>query len=207
MTKKFHQMIHCPNCGKEITAETDFGRWIRNNKNLDSVYGYVFSDIDLPCSQYIVHRYKNKYERKLQYLMWIEIKTRGTNLTISQQDTITMISQCLRNRRKSIHKEKIPYQMKPVLNRVYSKMLKKYIHIKLFGFHLIQFSGNGPEDSDVILWDWKKITLEQLVGLLRFDIDPDNLRKMDNSRIHHKETHEIFDREGKFLLDNPPTRI
>jgi hypothetical protein len=35
MTRQFNQTFHCPNCKTWNTAETMFGRWIRQNKLLD----------------------------------------------------------------------------------------------------------------------------------------------------------------------------
>jgi hypothetical protein len=44
----------------------------------------------------------------------------------------------------------------------------------MFGGHLLQLSNDDPTTSE-LRWDLKhKISIEQLVKLLRFELDPDN---------------------------------
>ena len=48
------------------------------------------------------------------------------------------------------------------------------------GFHLLQLSATTPDDSERMWWDGKKITRNQLIQLLRFEIDAYSLlRRID----------------------------
>lgn len=63
--------------------------------------------------------------------------------------------------------------------RAFSWLLGRAVGLRMFGGHLLQLSGADPVTSDRMQWDRKVITLEQLIGLLRFDLDPDSLAVMD----------------------------
>lgn len=94
MTRQFNQRFACSNCGCEMTAETSFGRWIRENKNLDSAEnGICIYDID-----YIVHKFKTHYGKTFQLMMLVEVKTRNSSMTDAQRDTLYMLSQLTQNR-------------------------------------------------------------------------------------------------------------
>lgn len=58
--------------------------------------------------------------------------------------------------------------------------------MKSFGLHVLTFDGFGPYDSENIRWDGKPITVDQLIALVKFDIDPDTLKPMD-WRSHHRK--------------------
>jgi len=196
MTKKFYQSTHCPRCGHEHTIETDFGRWLRNCEELKSEYGHVFYDVDLSPALHLAHTYKTKkYGKELQFLMFVEVKTFGAEPEPAQRDSLIIIDQIMRNRKKTINKKKNFIQVYPTINKVWSTRSHKWVRARLFGFHLLQFSDAGPEDSDKILWDRKKISIDQLVKLLKFELDPDSLRPLD-LRIHHrKEEPPLFYKE------------
>jgi len=193
MTKKFYQLTHCPKCGHEHTTETAFGRWLRNCEELKSEYGHIFYDVDLLPILHIAHTYKTKkYWKELQFLMAIEVKTFGTEPDLAQRDTLNILGQIIRNRKKTLNKKKIFSQVTPALDKVWSTLSHKQVWVKLYGSHLLQFSGAGPEDSDKILWDRKKINTDHLVKLLKFEIDPDTLRFLDLRIHHYKEPPTLF---------------
>lgn len=178
MTRPFNQTFHCPNCKTWHTSETLFGRWIRNNSDLESQYGYCVTDQD-----YWIHRFKTYGNRAFQLLMLVEVKTNGASLTPAQTDTLHIINQFLRNRRSTPTKES-GWQPGNVLN-AYSTMNGAQVSVRAYGMHVLKFSGLGPDDSAEIWWDDNLICPEKLTQILRFDLDPDSLRPID-LRNHHR---------------------
>lgn len=199
MTKPYKELARCPHCGEEVgdcphcgklvTTESPFGRWVRDNKNLDSRLGHVFYDLDLTSLRYIVHKYKTKegrmYTREIQHFMIVEIKTHGADLDDAQHDSFLLLSQLIDNERRTPNKEKIMKRLDHVVHRVFSSWLGKDVYTRLYGVHLLQFSKTNPEDSKSILWDRREISKNQLEKLLKFELNPKTLRPID-FRIHHK---------------------
>lgn len=70
-------------------------------------------------------------------------------------------------------------------NEVFSKAFNRKVALKLFGVHVLQFEKTSP-DNGWIKWDGRLISVEQLVDILNFDVDPDSLNPLD-LRIHHKK--------------------
>lgn len=180
-TRQFNAQFHCSNCRTWQTQETMFGRWIRNNPELDSASGYAVSDQD-----YWIHAYKTHGSRDFQCLMLVEIKTMGRELSTTQRDTLHIVNQLMRNRKETPTTRGANIkQAGSGLARVYSSFLGRKVNLKALGMHVLTFSGLGPDDSDLITWDKKKIDLPTLTKLLRFDLDPDTLRPLD-LRNHHR---------------------
>lgn len=177
-TRLFQTTVFCPNCKCWHTAETDFSRWIRANKALDSGKGYCVVDQDM-----WVHRYKSHLGRDFQLLMCVETKVNGASLTAAQRDTLIAVNAVMRNRRQTPTKQ-LRFQAGGSVAEVKSFVAGKTVKIKLFGMHVLQFSGMGPSDSDAILWDGRVIDVETLTSLLAFDLDPDTLQPLD-LRSHH----------------------
>jgi len=134
--------------------------------------GLVQTDVDA-----FWHRYKTCVDslgtRDLQVFNEIEWKTRGGNLTASQEDTYrkkhAMILPCLK------------WQGQELVN---------------FGVTVVRLSDTTPDDSEWIKWgrfirgkqtgmDWKDITVQQLLKLMRFDMHPDTFNAKPFRR-HHK---------------------
>lgn len=178
MTRPFNQQYHCMNCKTWVTAETLFGRWIRNNPDLDSRAGYSVSDQD-----YWVHRFRTELGRDFQCLMLVEIKTMGAPLTEAQRDTLHLVNQVMRNRRATPTKD-LKYQAGSGPLKALSLMSGRYVVLRAWGMHVLTFSGLGPEDSEWMAWDSQPINAEQLTALLRFDLDPDTLAPTDWRRHH-----------------------
>jgi hypothetical protein len=182
MTRQFNAQFHCNNCKTWQTQETMFGRWIRNNPDLDSAKGYCVTDQD-----YWIHRFKVNGSRGFQCIMLVEVKTMGAELSDAQKDTIWIIDQITRNRRVTPTK-KGRAQSGSGPSKVRSIVARGDVELRAFGAHILTFSSLGPDDSDLILWDGKPIETKTLTSLLRFDLDPDTLRRID-LRNHH-QTHE-----------------
>jgi hypothetical protein len=173
MTRRFNSRIRCEHCGNTTSEESPMERWIRKHPTLDSRNGIVRFDIDI-----LLHRYKtvrdSKGCRDIEFMMFIEVKTFSASLTDTQQDTLGLLNQLLRNRKRNMHSDpRRQVNGQPV--KAYSRMKKREIPLRLLGGHLLQLSGSNPQDSDQIMWDYKPINEETLVELMLFDRDPDNL--------------------------------
>lgn len=188
MTRDFNQFITCPYCDAQFPAETAFCRWMRKEKQLDSAMGVVRTDLD-----HIIHRYqRNKVGREFQTLMVIEVKERMAQPSVSQRDTLLHFGQYILNRTRNMHMPKHDLRQFVAgagVCKMYSTIAKKEILSRFYGVHLLQFSGTSPDDSTEILWDKKPIKTEELVSLLRMDLDPMTLNEID-LRDHHRKNRE-----------------
>ena len=187
MTRQFNQLVHCPNCKTWITAETSFGRWIRNNPELDSIKDkIVVQDQD-----YWIEKYQDNGTKSFKLLVGVEIKTMGAQLTDAQRDLLHILNQLMRNRKQTPTKG-VKWQAGPGINVVYSLMHKCKVRLRSFGMHVLIFSGLGPDDSDSILWDGKPIDAEILTKILRFDLDPDTLKPLDLTSHHRTHANKVM---------------
>jgi len=189
MTREFYTKFHCSNCGCLTVAETGFSQWIRSRKDLDSRDGHVVADMD-----YLVHRYRTELGRDFQCLMLLEVKTRGAEPSPSQKDTLLIFDQLFKNRRGTPTKD-APFQAIGATTTVVSALNRKRVTLKAFGCFVVQFEKTGPLDSEWIKWGPRRevISVDQLAGLLRFDIDPDTLRPMDWRRHHAEPQRPLLD--------------
>jgi len=181
MTRTFNERIRCQKCGHEQTAETDFERWMRSNKQLDSQNaGIVRFDLDI-----LLHKYKQcidgKSTRDIQCMMFVEVKTFMAVPSQAQIDTLSILSDVMRNRKTNIN-SKHRRQVGGQIRKAKSKLLGKEVTIKLYGGHLLQLDGTSPENSSVLMWDYKPIDSLMLMQLLRFDRDPDRIEIMIDHR-------------------------
>jgi hypothetical protein len=198
MTRQYNEEFHCPDCKKRFSRETEFGRWIRNNDLLESSRGYCVVDQD-----YWIHRYKTFRGREFQLIMLVEIKTLGSSLTPAQYDTLHCANQVMRNRRITPTKD-CQWQAGPSrIVKVKSIIAKKEVYLRVHGIHVLVFSHLGPDDSKWITWDRKPIDTTILTSILRFDLDPDNLRDLD-LRNHHPENNPNQLQLWKQIAPTPP---
>lgn len=194
MTRRFNQTVMCPHCQRLHTAESGFGRWMRNHPELKSGDGHVSSDLD-----YINHCYKIDHNRECQYLMYIEIKTHKSKLSESQEDTLYLVNQFMRNdkhtsgKRRKRHLDNRP-------DKAWSTLLKKNITVRAFGIHILTFENNSPDDSLWIKWDNTIINTDILLQLIKFEIHPDTLKPMDLRKHHKKQKTLPFN----FSFSSPP---
>lgn len=177
-TRPHISQFYCGNCRTWQTQESSFGRWLRNNKALDASDGHCFVDQD-----YIVHKFKTHGGRDFQLLMALEIKTMGAEPTAAQRDTLHLFNQVMRNRKQTPTKD-MRFQAGTAPLRVFSTLAGRDVQLRIFGVHVLRFSGMGPDDSETIHWDRTPIDVATLTALLRFDLDPDTLKPLD-LRIHH----------------------
>lgn len=194
MTRSFNKKIRCPNCGHEHTVETDFERWMRSNGELDSRRaGIVRFDLDILLHKYL-HLVDGKGTRDIQCIMFIEVKTFMAVPSQSQVDTLSMLNQVLRNRRKNIHSNPRP-QVEQQVTHAVSKIMNRKVRLKLYGGHLLQLDGSCPETSSLILWDNKTISKPDLIELMRFERDPDR----PHLKIDHRRRSQGWNDRGKLF--------
>jgi len=189
---------------RDAVFQPGFLGWLRDNPRLDSVKnGLVVSDSDA-----WIHRYKTVQGREYQFMMLLEIKEYGALLNTSQRDTLHIANQLLRNRRN-----KTSYQPSghPRICKVYSIASKREVYVICFGVHSVTICGDGREAHlHKLIWDSKlEISVEQLEDLLMFEIDPDDLSRLDHRPCGHGARHKktIYVKEVEmplgFSVDKP----
>lgn len=177
MTRSMNARLQCPTCNALMTAESHFERWMREQRLLCSSEGIVRFDLDV-----LLHRYMVKEDgfgkRDIQALMFVEVKTHGAALTDAQRDTLHLLNQVLRNRKRNVNgnRDKFNARDHVALSKAHSTIKGSEISLRLFGGHVLAFEANGPEDSQWMTWDKQQIGTDQLIRLLRFELDPDDPR-------------------------------
>lgn len=189
MTREFSEHIDCPVCGERFPAETAFRRWMRAHPSLDSGDGMAVCDADL-----WIHKWKSHGTREVQCLMMVELKTHNAPMSMSQRDTLLFVNACLRNRRRTPTNRKLYGQAQQVPLKMRSHLSDRMVFMRLFGVHRLLLSGTDPENSATIQWDRHFVSVDQLIKLLRFDLDPDTLKPLDLRRHHRVTKHRtLFD--------------
>jgi hypothetical protein len=182
MTRPFNTKVECPFCHKWHTAETAMERWVRNRPELDSSAGIVRFDLDILLHRYMTPAPDGKGCRDIQCMMFVEVKTFNAVMLPAQQDTLSLLSQVLRNRKTNMYHDKrgLHADNHTPLTKVKSRKTGRTTVLKLFGGHVLTLSGDSPENSDTMTWDIKhRISLTDLIKLLRFEIDPDHMGLTD----------------------------
>lgn len=194
MTRPYFVRHTCEKCGYETTAESSFGRWMRNEPQLSSDKGVVRSDVD-----HIVVRYKtNEYGRELQLMMAVEVKEYGREPDPCQRDILSFFRQIIERKGKNM------YGAATVMcHKLRSRMLKKTVSVRWHGFHLLQFEKTNPDDSDWIKWDGKIIDKQTLIELLLFERMPEDPSRKLDLRDHHKRSNGVYDQNDNLLLRLP----
>lgn len=173
---------------------------MRDDPELDSQdAGIVRFDCDV-----LLHKYKvtvdKKSSRDLQCLMFVEVKTHSAPIDAPQRDTLSLMAQVVRNRRRNKHRDKRGRHCgdHDPLASAFSWLLGRNIRLRMFGGHLLRLSGSDPLDSERMTWDGKPITLQQLRALLRFELDPDSLQPIDWRRRYSSfEERTLFSSHGE----------
>lgn len=204
MTRTFNEKIRCPKCLYVHTVETDFERWVRGHQQLQSRDGIVRFDLDM-----LLHRYKTCSDgvgtREIQCMMFVEVKTFMADMSDAQRDTLGVLNDLLRNRRKNIHSN--PRKQCGNLTKVRSRMLQRDIRIALFGGHLLQMDSSDPDNSSRILWDREQIAKDELIAVLRFENDPDKPHKSMDVRRRSQPWSQIPWLHGVEWLESPQRRV
>jgi len=179
--------------------DSDFGGWLRDQTELPSNsidFGLVASDVD-----FVVQNWKRKATgQHFLAMMFVEIKTRGGEVKFPQ-------SLMLENLSRFSGDVETPKKV-----------------VRFFGWFSLQMSGTRPDNSEWMVWrrfKWKKsgcdtskvlcdkISLEQLISLLRFDIHPSSLRPWNPEISHHgsKTIIETLTTELGMKVDFPIRKV
>ena len=116
----------------------------------------------------------------LEHLMIVEVKEFGASIPFAQNDTLKVIDAILR---KATNRGGRRCYIKIPDDRFVGR--RCFRHVRWTGTHLLQLSADSPANSDRILWDGRLITIQTLIGLLRFDLDPDHPTRRLDTRRHH----------------------
>ena len=158
--------------------DTPFSSWIRNHPGLESIR----ERLSVSDSDYWIHRYRAHTdkvgERAVDSIMLVELKTHLADVPFAQRDTLHLVNQLLRKATLG------PGGRRRHLTLDGSRHGEKR-KVRCFGVHVLQLSGNRPDNSEVILWDGKYLTEDLLVEVLRFERDPDYPMKQSELRRHH----------------------
>ncbi len=189
MTSRWRETVPCHQCGAAVSTEPPIKKWIRNHEDLDSQEKCLWiGDSDL-----WVHRWGKRatrhrgVNRDVQSLMLVEVKTWWQDLDPSQRDTLWSIDQLLRTKSKVDRRLAGMFMTGHMQNArvVHGFRAGKRITLLCYGAHKLRMDGATPDSSSRITWDDKAITREQLLGLLAFEISPDNFRPIED-RVHKR---------------------
>jgi hypothetical protein len=161
---------------------TPFSNWIRDQCELDSRE----FNISVQDNDFWVHRFSARKESArtsiknvVEHLQLIEVKAFSAGQPFAQKDTFDVIDRLIR--RVSVKNGR----RYPILiddSRSYGRKRS----VRWLGVHLLQMSGDRPDNSGRIVWDRRhEISEEVLIELLRFDRDPDSPFKFLDTRRHH----------------------
>jgi hypothetical protein len=179
--------------GRADGAGTPFGAWLREHPELEA----RSNDLSATDSDMWLHKYRLRDEADnkhlaVDHLMLVEVKCFQKDVPYSQADTLGVIDLLLRKATVKNGRRwptKIPDRRsgRPGATR----------SVRWLGVHVLQLSGDRPDNSTHILWDGHcHLYEEALVEVLRFDRDPDDPRSPLNTRRHHrrpaKELHPVL---------------
>lgn len=188
MTRPFSQRMQCPNCRTEVTIETALGRWLRAHPGLRSEDGLNIYDADHSVERRIVHKYKDGGDREAQCFMEVEVKEYGALPTAAQRSTMQILSDFWKNTIGNMYSSRGASRDRSGRPRkIYDRQFGRFVYVRHYGIHLLQFEKTSPDDSEWIKWDGVQVTSEQLVSLLRFDIHPYTLNPLSARDRHARQ--------------------
>lgn len=198
MTTGWREAVACDRCGSPVSTEQPIKAWIRTHDGLDSRQRCLcVGDSDLWVQRFGTRRHQTGIDRSVMYLMLIEIKTHGRDLDDSQRDLLHIINQLLRTKPWREQRDLGRFQAGHQQNAriIYSHIARRKVRLQCYGVHKLRISGATPDTSDWMTWDDKPIQMSQLVELLRYDLDPDNL-----NRLEHRSHKRSIDMPALFVI-------
>lgn len=159
-------------------GDHEFCAWMRKQTDLPSWSpdsGFVATDIDL-CIHLYMSAIDGQGTREVQSLMDLEVKTRGSDVTASQRDTLFKRHLCIRRGVAVKHRGQL---------------------LRHWGQSFVFLSGKDPDDSAIEWGRFKDdgkdagfirrtpIDREVLILLMKFELHPDSLSRQPLRR-HHK---------------------
>lgn len=166
--------------------DSPFGSWLRERNKDGTIpstsleFGVTANDVDM-----VINRWKCKPTgTRVNSILMVEIKTRGGELSYSQECLSSLMS-CFAAARNFPN-----------------------CQVRFYGCASLIMSGTSPDNSDWMQWrrfpvlikqsktkvfvkrDWlvDQITKSQLIDLLRFDLHPISLRKCSIEQVKHGKT-------------------
>jgi len=154
-----------------------FSDWLRRHPDLRANVFWLYAmDIDM-----IFHKYQTRVDRlgdrSVKLMMDVEVKTFGAMPNDMQRETLYFRHQILRSKKLR-----------------YSTFIRRNVAFWHFGiFVLVIHNGARPDECSAIDWVQfdaagnflpRRITLDELVDLMRFNIRPDTFRRLDLRRHH-----------------------
>lgn len=201
MTTDWREYVPCVTCGAQVSTEQPIKAWIRSHRDLDSRKACLcIGDSDLWVQRYGTRRTRWKgTDRNTQYLMLVEIKTHGRDLDEPQRDLLVMVNDLLRTmpwkEQRSVGRFVLGHQQN--VRMVHSYIAGRWVQVLCYGVHKVRMDGATPDSSTVITWDHKEINAEQFAKLLRFELNPDSLLRMeDRTRKRIVDYPTLFDEEA-----------
>jgi hypothetical protein len=187
VTTGWRETVPCQRCGNQVSTEQPIKSWIRAHRDLDSRRACLcIGDSDLWVQRYGTRPRRSGVDRDTMHLMLVEIKTNARDLDASQRDLLYAVDQLLRTNGWKEERAGGRFRQGHPQNArlVYSYIAGRQVQIICHGVHKLRLSGSTPNDSDSIIWDKRPITVEQMVALLRYDLNPDSLRPIEHYRSH-----------------------
>lgn len=185
MASEYRQRTKCQHCGKATSTEDAFGAWTRE---------FCGRELSIQDVDYIIHRFVIRGLRGVHCQMIVETKTQCRDMDDPQRDTLGIMDQVMRTHpfrrnRNAAGMFIKGHSEKPIW--VWSTFERKPVRVKLFGVHKLRMSGLRPDDSEWMTWDNRgKITVADLIRVLRFELHPDTLKPFDPARSHHPQPKE-----------------
>lgn len=141
------------------------------------------TDQDLVIHQYRAHR-DRVGERRVDNIMLLEVKGRSQsglrlkNLRLGQRDTFELLEAVIGTRKVN----------KATGERVINRKVNLHgetRYVRFWGVHVLSMSEESPQKSKEMWWDGIPITIDQLIELLCFRINPFTFCKRPDERRHH----------------------
>lgn len=152
-----------------------FAAWLRVHPRLDSQrHGFGGMDFDLFWHQFGVYT-DSGFDRRIENLMGIEVKTFGAVMSRSQAGTYRALR---------AHFAVAPGGRRPLIKYIPNDR-GEMTASRWWGMHLLVFSGDGPCDSAGLWWDRKPITTDILGEVMEYRRSPLTLKRRTERR-HHK---------------------
>jgi hypothetical protein len=129
--------------------------------------------------------------------MEVEIKEYGSMPTPAQRSTLQLLSDYLKNTTSNMHSSRgASRDRSGKFRRIYDKEFGRWVWVRHYGIHLLQFEKTSPDDSLWIKWDGREIDADQLVGLFAFEIHPYSLNPLSARDRHAAISRPLLDRLG-----------
>ena len=170
-----------------------FSYWVNLEPCLDSHH----YKLDVSDADYIFHKYATLVDRlgsrEIRMALMLETKTRGAKIKDHQRETLEFHDQLLRTRTILDKRTDEGYFLKghrPNARTVFSSKHRRRVQIFHFGVFLLTMDAMYPPECKWMTWHGhnfepgleRKISVDELRGVLSFQIDPDTFRPIEIRR-------------------------